>query len=271
MFQRDLILRKDWKVLIILDACRYDTFAKIYPSYLKGSLQKVISPASYTLEWLIKTWKGKHEDVVYVSGNPFISSTRQVDMGRFFACGSRSFRATEHFYKVIDAWLYCWDDELGTTDPELLSIAAKVAYNKFKDKRIVVHYIQPHEPFIGVKVRRSSGRLEVMKRRVLNTIFRTFGDYAYSMVYRIWSLLGFNTPYHSKIIKKYGKEVLIKAYEDNLRFVLRHVRNLVKELEGKIVITSDHGELLGEHGLYGHPPRMRYKELVEVPWFCILK
>ena len=268
MFQRDLILKKDWKVLIILDACRYDTFAKIYPSYLKGNLQKVISPASYTLEWLMKTWKGKHEDVVYVSGNPFISS-KNANMGKFFACGSRSFRASEHFYKVIDAWLYCWDDELGTVHPSLLTTVAEITYNKFPEKKMVVHYIQPHEPFLGIKIERSSGKLEVVKKRILNAVFKVFGDYVYSMMYRMWSSLGLDTPYHSKIIRKYGRETLIKAYEDNLRLVLRHVKDLVRKLDGKIVITSDHGELLGEHGLYGHPPHMKYRELIEVPWLEI--
>ena len=38
------------------------------------------------------------------------------------------------------------------------------------------------------------------------------------------------------------------------------------------MITSDHGELLGEDGLYQHgSPLPRHKKLVEIPWFIIEK
>ncbi|NIN68739.1 MAG: hypothetical protein GTO63_29340 [Anaerolineae bacterium] len=56
-----------------------------------------------------------------------------------------------------------------------------------------------------------------------------------------------------------------KAYEANLRLGLRWAMKLVNVLEGKVVITSDHGNLFGEYGLYHHPP-IRVPELLEVPW-----
>ncbi len=57
-----------------------------------------------------------------------------------------------------------------------------------------------------------------------------------------------------------------EAYEDNLRLVLEWALRLVSSLEGKVVLTSDHGELFGEYGLYGHPHKVYVPELVTVPW-----
>jgi len=69
--QEDLIWNKSWKYLIILDACRYDYFKRLYKRYLGGWLKKVISPASETREWLMKIFRGKiYLDIVYISANP---------------------------------------------------------------------------------------------------------------------------------------------------------------------------------------------------------
>jgi len=52
--QRDLIWSKDWDVLMVLDACRYDVFELVYNNLLKsnetfsGTLLKTISSDSVT-------------------------------------------------------------------------------------------------------------------------------------------------------------------------------------------------------------------------------
>lgn len=67
-------------------------------------------------------------------------------------------------------------------------------------------------------------------------------------------------------LREVGEDGVRKAYEENLEIVLNHVAQLLREFRGKIVITSDHGELLGENGLYGHPWGMRHPALIEIPW-----
>lgn len=57
-----------------------------------------------------------------------------------------------------------------------------------------------------------------------------------------------------------------RAYEDNLRLVLEWAFRLVGVREGKVVLTSDHGELFGEYGLFSHPHKVYVPELVTVPW-----
>ncbi len=56
------------------------------------------------------------------------------------------------------------------------------------------------------------------------------------------------------------------AYEENLTLVLRYALRLVESVEGRVVITADHGELFGEYGLFAHPHGVYVPELVSVPW-----
>jgi arylsulfatase A-like enzyme len=51
-----------------------------------------------------------------------------------------------------------------------------------------------------------------------------------------------------------------------MRIVLTHVAKLVDHLQGKIVVTSDHGELLGEKNEYYHRPHHYISYLIDVPY-----
>ena len=74
------------------------------------------------------------------------------------------------------------------------------------------------------------------------------------------------------IRRLYGIKGLREAYKENLEIVLNYVSALIARLmkirpNAKIVITSDHGELLGEDGLYGHG--INHPVVRLVPWFTV--
>lgn len=60
-----------------------------------------------------------------------------------------------------------------------------------------------------------------------------------------------------------------KAYEENLKITLERAEQLINELKGRIVITSDHGNCFGEWGLNGHLRGVHVKPLAEIPWLEI--
>jgi len=62
------------------------------------------------------------------------------------------------------------------------------------------------------------------------------------------------------------RETLEEYYEENLRLAMEQVVELVQELEGKVVVTSDHGEAFGEQGVWEHHIETHIPALVEVPW-----
>jgi len=57
-----------------------------------------------------------------------------------------------------------------------------------------------------------------------------------------------------------------RAYEANLRHVLSEVATLLDNVDGRVAVTADHGNLFGEWGLYGHPMHTPVPALLAVPW-----
>lgn len=99
------LMEEDWDHLIILDACRYDYFRRLYSNYLSGELRLALSPASDTREWIKKVFRNKYDEVVYVSANPHINS-KGVDVA------GNGFDGREHFPRIVDVWDSGWEKRL---------------------------------------------------------------------------------------------------------------------------------------------------------------
>ncbi|QPV62689.1 hypothetical protein I7X12_18485 [Halosimplex litoreum] len=219
------IFGADWDNLVILDACRYDEFAA--RADLPGTLEKRRSRASMTHEWVRANFEGKQlHDVVYVSAS-----------GRFLHAQQDLNAEVHEFVSLIDqSEAY---GEAKVCPPDVVTDRALEAAHEHPDKRLIVHYLQPHMPYLG-----PSGE--------------TF-------------------EYHSSLDESVRRssvsdEALRRAYRENLDMVLDDVSKLFEQLQGKTAVTSDHGELLGERERplpvkrYGHPSGIYVPELVEVPW-----
>lgn len=262
------ILKEDWKFLVILDACRYDYFKEVYREFFDNdNLKKAISPATSTPEWLHKTFDTYYDDIVYISGNPWINSI-VVDK-------NLKFHAKKHFYKVVDVWDFGWDENLGTIHPRKINMNFTKNLLKYKNKRFILHYNQPHQPYISLggrsrKIRqiRHHSRNKTLTKYTKFLISKSVGDCI------CWKLLKFfNIPsqdYGYMLYYRYGGfDEIRQAYKNDLKLVLENVKKLADNISGKWLITADHGELLGEHNGYDHCHFVRYKELVEVPFLKV--
>lgn len=200
-------------ILIILDACRYDYFARC--NTIKGELSKIRLETTKTLDWVGISWNGKY-DITYVSANPLISSK--------FSKGN--YKGGDHFKEVIDVWDFGWSEELRTVHPDVVTRIAR----EYIDKNLIVHYIQPHAPYIG------EPKLNI-----------------FSWAQIRYQLLGVKKQSINEE-KVEDIELLKEAYIGNLKLVLRSVEKLLKyiPMDKKVVISSDHSELLGEENLIGH-------------------
>lgn len=216
------IVEENWDYLIVLDACRYDTFQEV--NWLEGDLKKAVSRGSSSTEWLKENFTEYYDDIVYVSANAFVSPTDHGD-----------FRSDEHFYKTYPVFMDPDPEKFGAATPEAVTNKLLEVKDKFPDKRFIVHYIQPHGPFIGEKDL-EDGNVGI-----------------------------------EKLLRRHEVSEIKEAYNSNLELVLDNVEKLIDKLSGKIVITADHGQAFGEKGIYTHPPGVHISELVEVPWFVIQK
>lgn len=268
------LVDKDWEVLVVLDACRYDFFEENYEDFLSGELTKRESPACRTPDWFKAEFgKEKHEDIVYVSANPHINSVTS----------SEGIMASENFHKVVDVWNSGWDEEKDTVPPEKVKEAALDALEEYEDKRIVVHYIQPHYPYLGKTVGdlgwfRENDEYSLPEKAYRYISFKVFGDNLNDILgrTRAWKVRN-----ALKLAPSDGKDEETwrqfkdnipkwkDLYEDNLRQALSTVKDLVEETEKKTVVTGDHGEAFGEHGVFLHPSGADIPELKEVPWLKV--
>jgi hypothetical protein len=220
---------RDWDNLLILDACRYDTFDEM--STLPGRLERLRSKASSTVGFLESNLSYRDlDDTVYVTANPQLVAKAE--------------RFDTKLHDIVNVWCEDgWSDELQTVHPETMAAYAAETSERYPCKRLIVHFIQPHCPFIG----------ETGRHRLPESTLRFWNDV------RIGT---FDT----------SRDTLVAAYRENLSIALEHVESLVADLPGKTVVTSDHGQLIGERSFplpvteYGHPRNTYVDELVEVPW-----
>jgi hypothetical protein len=235
---------EDWDTLVILDACRYDVFESAAAEYgLDGRLARRHSRESGTPGFLRRNFSdGQFHDTVYVTANAYVNTLLERDT----------------FHDVVPAWRDSWDDDLNTVTPEAMAEACRAAREEYPNKRHIFHFVQPHEPFVGEEklgIRESALREEALGReakahaeREPNSFERLArGDLSKATV---WS-----------------------AYRSNLDRAMPVVRDLLDEVEGKTVVTADHGEAFGEFAwpfpirVYGHPVGVLIPALTEVPWF----
>lgn len=225
-------MEADWDNLLILDACRYDAFEEL--NHLDGELSVVQSPASETESFLRAIADGRSfPDTVYITANPQIT---KIDT---------------RFHEMHFLWESLWDDEVDTVRPEDVTEFTLSLLDRYSDKRLIVHYIQPHIPFIG-----PTGRQLDQAPFQGGTLER-----AQPGEDSVWQQL------------KLGEmevETARQAYRENLELALDAVEPLVESLVGKTVVTSDHGNAFGEWGIYGHPRNRPIAPITTVPWLEIL-
>ncbi|SEP31775.1 hypothetical protein SAMN04487948_1474 [Halogranum amylolyticum] len=222
------IFNEDWDNLIILDACRFDIFEEYLPlDSFTGSLEYRISRGSATREWIRGNFTNRDlYDTVYIDSNGYYARLKD------------EIEAEVYKYNLVE------NDAFGgiSASPEIVTEAAINAANEYPHKRLLIQYMQPHQPFFGPT--------------------------------------GENINYKDKFPKTVSEnnldaDTLFQAYRENLEIALNSVLDLINKLDGKTVISSDHGELLGESQsplpatYYGHPAGLYVPTLVRVPWFVI--
>jgi len=233
------VVAEDWDNLVILDACRFDAFAQVVGEFdLPGRLEARRSKAPYTRQFIRQSFGGRDlHDTVYVTANPQLHKVEGMDDDGIDA----DFHAVVHTF--LDENVEGIDtDEVGYR-PRPTTELAKRANEEYPDKRLIVHYLPPHWPFVG----------ETGER-----LFDGVDD----------------APWEDLIAGRatVSKPDLWEAYLENLRIGLEHVEELFAELDGKTVVTADHGQLLGDRTKpfpvegYGHPG-VHVDALVTVPWF----
>jgi len=228
------IMKEDWDMLVILDGCRYDLFKNNHE--LMGNLSYRTSKGSESSEFIETNFTENHHDTVYVTANPY---AREIPEGTFHA-----------MWNLLET---DWDSNLQTVPPDAVSRKLIEACHEFPKKRLIGHFMQPHYPFIGKTGRDvSSGGISPEANEKHDSP-------------QIWTRLQYGLGINQSDVWK--------AYAENLSLALQSVSELLSNISGKVILTSDHGNLVGDRCWpvptkgYGHPPNLYLEPLVKVPWF----
>ena len=217
------VIREAWDLLVVLDACRYDTFAE--HCELAGTLRRRRSRGSHTSEFLWGNFAERRlHDTVYVTANvqPYV------------------YREALDLHHVEHVWLNGYDEETGTVPPGAVTDAALAAAERFPDKRLVVHYLQPHYPFLDGP------------------------DFEHGTM-EFWDAV-------ARGELDADPDQLRAWHERNLERAMPAVEQLLASFGGRAVVTADHGTALGERARpvpvreWGHPWGIYTEPLIAVPW-----
>jgi hypothetical protein len=220
---------REWDVLVVLDACRADLLRSVADDVaFLDAVTTIRSVGSSSSEWLENTFGGRDETArtAMVTGNTW--TDRYLDADAFAA--------------LDEVWKYAWDDDLGTVPAAAVTDRAIAIARDRAPHRLVVHYMQPHHPFVPDPIDGDDG------------MARTG---SHSSESNPWVLLRRGAV---------TTERVWTAYEANLRHVLSEVAILIENVSGRVAITADHGNLFGEWGLHGHPMHVPVPALLAVPW-----
>lgn len=233
------VIDEDWDNLILLDGCRYDYFSEL--NTIDGQLESRTSRGSTSIEFIRQNFTDESlHDTIYITANPYA-----IDLSE------------DTFFKIVDLLETHWDTESETVFPDDVVDVTLDIYDQYPDKRLIIHFMQPHCPFIGKKGK------QINHRGFQNKTLRADVE-----GYSVWDIVRYG-------LSDISEQTVREAYIENLKLVLDSVRSLLSDLAGKSVISADHGNLLGDRMFplpvkgWGHPKYVRSKELTEVPWFVV--
>jgi len=218
------------RTLILLDACRYDFFEKLYPRFFEGELTKCYNEGvSWTYDWFSKFCRNLNDVTLFTAAPVAVQKWKDKSVDEY--------DPKEHF-KEIPSWLeYDWNFEEGTATPKKIN---EVVRRKPARKRLV-RYLKPHPPFVGTPLEdltKGSGKIQRTEEALAK------GEIT--------------------------EEDLRDAYGENVRVAFEGAVDLIPDLDGSTVVTSDHGTALDESSYLFHA--RSYPEmpcLNEVPWFRV--
>ena len=249
------VYEEDWDLLIILDTCRVDALKHFHDEFyfLKdGQFGSKTSLGGATLEWLSKTFTSRTisevSETAYLSGNGWTELIFE-----------RGARPEDHLnvpwaltdWDTVDISEFAYFDNVwrraeGTNpisdfprpDSDFMTDAAIQLGRQEDFERTVVHFMQPHSPYVENALAAGRDELQQYESEPFDYL-RSGGD----------------------------RETAWNAYLTELETALRSIETLLNNFDAQnVIISADHGEAFGEWGVYGHMSGSIHPKVRKVPW-----
>lgn len=233
--QHDRINETEWDVLLVLDACRYDTFSEV----CAWPCQPVKSPGSSTPEWLRKAkGTGIFDETTVVTAN---GQYEKFDVGPD---------------EIVRLYESEWRSDLGNIPPE--PVLDEVG-QRAGGGPVIGHVLPPHGPYIATV---GDGWWPCLPdveewRKDDNENGWPQGKYSPQITMAAGLVDG-----------RMAKRAYRASVESTWDVCSEYVASWIDD-GLTVVVTSDHGELFGsieDFGLYAHPSNIKVPNAVTVPW-----
>lgn len=243
---------KDWDILVVLDATRVDTFREVSQEFDWIDTEAITSywsVGSYSGSWVANTFDidvhPEAKSTAYISGNDW--AQREVSWEPNLPIDDSQLPL---FVPAAD---FCWEEVGGveTVNPHLLTDLAITAWRnrtQYGFDKMIVHYMQPHQPFIG--------HPDLIHQMDIEAEDNHEGRENFG----VW-----DSAYKGTVTR----QEILEAYQDNLRYALECIDTLRTNVDANIAITADHGNALGELRQWGHPAGSLLSSVRKVPWTVI--
>jgi hypothetical protein len=268
------VFEREWDLLVVLDACRADTLREFTDTYpWLNSVDEMHSVGSMSAEWVLKTFTEQYR--AEIERTAFIS--RNVWSNRIFVD-----RLHEHDndpegrnYDQIRRGYPAWNPV--TTGAfrhyERVEATANHDHRLHPESTSIPHIVTDRAISVGRNV--DPGRLVVWYRMPHLKLFADAVDW--SPEDSLNALMNGPEPvrdlrpeeqsYDPAPSGRVSRDRVCELYRQNLALVLAYVDILLRNLDAeKAIITADHGEGLGEGGVWGHPYGYPWPPVKTVPW-----
>lgn len=231
------IFEREWDLLIIIDGCDAAWVQDVAPEqhfFDKDDIDSIVSVGSGSDDWHEQTFAHTPSEVLeqtaFITANPFINAHKPPSLG---------------FLEDVREW--GWEEDLGTVPAHKITNAAIRAGRTTDFDRYVVHYMQPHAPFLR--------RTDPDDRRAVELSYPAKDC---------------REPWYQVMRGGLQSDRLRDLYVDNLRYVLNEVDTLCDNFDAEdAILSADHGNAVGDDGLYGHPARVDIEQIQRVPWVSV--
>lgn len=239
------IYSAEWDICIVLDSARYDMLRDALTERATAAQTDAVwSRGSITTEWLSQTFRSPYEqaiaDTTLVTASPHSQTvfgdgdwlTNSGSVGVPYPANPAV--GLDAFDGVHELWR-SHAGEHGAVGPATMRDATIEAHQQ-AGGRVVAHWLQPHEPFIAPDA-------EIVGGGPTET--------------NVWD--GLNSG-------RYEAEEVWQSYRATLDWGLDYVFDVLESVDADVLITADHGNAMGELGVYGHPFGWLQPAVRRVPW-----
>lgn len=261
------IFSKDWDLCIILDACRVDALRAVASEYpFIENIGEIWSVGSMSWEWAVNTFNRKYKEEIsrtaYVCRNSlphkiltddYTNDSTPLTAGwpDWNPVASNDLAHHELVRSIGNLSEEGLHPQYGTVPH--VAVDRAIAVGRQHSGRLLVHLNSPHLQFITGAIDWSPH--SIPQGQLMNGPAPTRDLHNYEK--------SFEPAKQGEVNRK----IMWDLYIDELRFILDYVDILLNNLNKKrAIITSDHGEALGEGGIWGHPYGWPHPIIRKVPW-----